>query len=151
MNHTLLVCVVKCFSDLDAQFSGFAAAQSSLSQPLVQRFSFDEIADNEDRVVFHAHFVNADDVWMLKLGRSTGLAQELFGLFAPDVAAPRDLDGDNTIKLRIACFPYRPETADTKAFGQLEVTNPSSTLGFGARSRLVVKRLVNGQRELAAA
>ena len=80
MDHARLVRMVQGLRDLDTQLGSLARCESFGLHPLLEGRALNEVADDVDRAVLLADFVDADDVGMFQLSRRARVAQEQLGL-----------------------------------------------------------------------
>ena len=125
MNHARFVCVMQGFTDGDTQLGRFPCREALAGEPFAQVGPFDEIADDEDRLIDPADFVRADDVRMLELSRRPGFAEKLFRLGTIELSTARNFERHGPVQLGVAGLPDDAELPDADLLQQFEAAQHS--------------------------
>src|SRR4051812_48684359 len=103
-----------------AEFAGLLWRKLFLPEPIGKIRAANEIADNVDSISGSADFQHADDIRVLQLGRRTRLAEKQLDVVLVQDVLARQLDGDESIQLRILGHPDIAEVSASQQFQQLE-------------------------------
>ena len=106
VHHALLMRVMYCFGDLHHQVRCFTECQSLRRKPFTEIRSLDEIAGDKDRIPVAADLVHADNTWMLQLGCSPSIAEEVLLIRRIKLPATRDLEGHNPVQGGVSCLVH---------------------------------------------
>ena len=151
MNDALLMGVMQRLADFDTEPSRVVVGGPLPGQPVVQRESFDEVADDVYELVCQTHFMHTDDVRMVDLCRCPGLAKESFDFRQVEPAFVRDLHGHEAIQLKVPGLPHRSEPTRPQQFDQLKMADVLVRRRRLAVASRPVLRLIGDQAELAPA
>ena len=90
-----------------------AAVDLDVLDPFRQGHTADQVADDENRIVFTSDFVHSDNVWMPQLRGRASLAEELINFRRVQLPFAGNLDGDNAIQFRITGLPDGAEPSQS--------------------------------------
>ena len=144
VDHASLVSVMQSLSDRDAQSSRFTSRQLLSGQPVGQRQSLDEIADDVQRVVLASNLVHRDDVRMPQLSSRASLSQEVLRLGFTELVFAGNLDGHRTVEFGVESLPDAAERSLAQTVNQFEMTD-------GLRVRPIVCDRLTVTRQIESA